>query len=134
MLGGEEKTRLTFLNKAIDCFHSAYRLYPQNADISMYLGRTFDGLRKFDEAEKWWQIALQWGDGSRLIHHYYGDHLMAVGNYRLAVDHYIPAMHRQTGWKRTLLEKKINHAVGLIEKKRKESPPVPPAAAPDAPK
>lgn len=123
MLGENVKTRDVFLARALDSFRTAYRLYPQNADISMYLGRTLDGMRRLEEADGWWQTALQWGDGSRLVHHYYGDHLMALGKYEEASVHYIAALHRHEGWKRELLQRKFTRAVELVRQQKQKTPP-----------
>ena len=49
------------------------------------MARNLDALRRFDEAEEWHLKALAWGDGSRLIHWFYADHLAAMGRYISAV-------------------------------------------------
>lgn len=116
-LSNDDKVTATFVKKALESFEAAYRLYPQNAYTSMYIGRTLDGMRRFEEAEKWWRRALAWASGSRLINHYYGDHLMAMGRYHEASLHYIAALHRQGGWKRKMLEKKVTRATEMARKK-----------------
>jgi len=115
---GELINSEVFFTKAIDRFTEAHNLYPQNANVSANIGRTLWKLRKFNEAEIWFQRALEWGDGSRLIHWWYADLLFSMGRYREALDHYIPVFHKHSGWKRELIQDRINKCM-----ERLKSPP-----------
>ena len=128
-----------FLRKSLDRFKVAHRLYPQNANISANIGRTLDGLGRFEEAEGWWKKALQWGDGSRLIHWYFADHLFAMGRYEEALEHYWSALHKHSpeGWKRKKIQEGIDRCEKAIkarnERKAAPAPPPPPPVAPPLP-
>jgi O-antigen ligase len=134
-----------FLKKSIDRFKDAHQLYPQNPNISANIGRTLDRLGRKEEAEEWFQKALQWGDGSRLIHIWYADHLFLMGRYREALDHYIPTLHKhaQGAWKRTHIQERINQCIQILSKQQQaekerqaegqpkgESQPKPPPVSP----
>jgi|GEM_PF-560346 len=115
---GEENDKLQFLHKALDAYRKAHSLYPQHPDISATVARTLDRLRRFEEAEQWFHKALRWGDGSRLIHEWYADHLMATGRYQEAVDHYWPALHRHDDRRREGIQKKLERCLELLKKQR----------------
>jgi O-antigen ligase len=105
-----------FLKKSIDRFITAHNLYPQNANICANIGRTYDQLNRLEDAEAWFQRALQWGDGSRLIHWWYADHLFLSRKYREALDHYIPVFHKHGGWKRAMIQERINQCYERLKK------------------
>ncbi len=126
--------QLQFLRKSLERFMEAHRLYPQNAMISANIARTLDRLRRSAEAEAWWKKALAWGDGSRLIHWRYADHLFDTGRYQEALDHYWPALHKyaKDGWKRQKVQEGIDRCKKALEEQRKRAtaPPAIPAPAP----
>ena len=124
-----------FIKKSLDRFLVAHRLYPQNANISASVARTLDGLGRFEEAEKAWKKALAWGDGSRLIHWYYADHLYRVGRYQEALDHYWPALHKhkQGGWKRQKIQEGIDRCEKALKAQRERNAAPAPAVTPPAP-
>lgn len=113
-----------YILKALERFKTAHRLYPQNADISANIARMLDSIGSFDEAGGWFSEALEWGDGSRLIHWFYADHLMATGRYQEALDHYgyIVHRHKYGGFKRNAIQKSIDRCNELL---RKAQPPPP---------
>ena len=130
--------QMQFLKKSLDRFMVAHRLYPQNASISANIARTFDRLRRPDDASEWWEKALAWGDGSRLIHWWYADHLFSVGRYAEAREHYWPALHKHSmdGWKRPQIQESLdrcNKALKEIEDRKNATPAPPPPPAPAAP-
>ena len=119
-----------YLRTALTRFKKACALYPQNADYAMFTAVTLDQMGKSEEAEPWWKKALQWGDGSRLIHHAYGDHCMLRGKYEEALSHYFWALHKSAGPTRELLDRKQKRAQELMKKKAAAGAPPSPSFAP----
>lgn len=128
LLSGDQSIQLKFLTKALDRFKTAHQLYPQNPYISMYIGRTLDRLRRSEEAEQWFRKAIAWGDGARIVHHYYGDHLMAMRQYKDAREHYYAALHRYEykDWQRADLDKKLQNCDRMLQKQHDAKIPVAP--------
>ena len=132
-----------FIRKSLDRFMAAHRLYPQNANISANIASTLDQLRRFEEAEEWWRKALEWGDGSRLIHWRFADHLFRVGRYEEALEHYWSVLHKhkQGEWKRQKIQEGIDRCEKALKKQRERNatppagtlPPPAPVAPPPAP-
>ena len=124
-----------FVKKSLDRFMGAHRLYPQNATISANVARTLDALGRFEEAEGWWKKSLKWGDGSRLIHWYYADHLYRVGRYEEALEHYWPALHKhkQGGWKRQKIQEGIDRCEKAIQARNNRKAAPAPAVVPPLP-
>ncbi|HEX2747596.1 MAG TPA: O-antigen ligase family protein [Verrucomicrobiales bacterium] len=139
--------REVFLKKSIERFKMASRLYPQNPNFCANIARTLDALRRYEEAEEWFQIALQWGDGSRLIHWWYADHLRTTERYQEAIEHYTVAAHRHKigEKKRNEIERRLRECIELVKKQREaeklrlqgvkvpgapEPPPVPAPVSP----
>ncbi|HWB07016.1 MAG TPA: O-antigen ligase family protein [Verrucomicrobiales bacterium] len=125
-----------FLRKSIERFKAAHELYPQNPNISASIGRTLDDLGQREEAEEWFRKALRWGDGSRLIHLYFADHLMVTGRYQEAIEHYTAVLHKQGDWKREYANKRLQRCIELLRKMRekerqeKEKQKTPPSSPP----
>lgn len=125
LFDGSPRFQEPYIKKALDHFRSAHRLYPQNADISATVGRMLDSLGRYDEAEEWYLKALAWGDGSRLIHWYYADHLQAMKRYDEALHHYWRILHKHKygGFKRVSIQRSIDRCNEL---KKQQAAPLPP--------
>ena len=124
-----------FIKKSLDRYMVAHGLYPQNASISANIARTLDGLRRFEEAEEWFGKALEWGDGSRLIHWWYADHLFATGRYAEALDHYFSALHKhkQGEWKRQKIQEGIDRCEKALKRQKQRNAVPVPAVPPPVP-
>ena len=121
-----------YVEKAIEHFEQGIRLYPPHPYMAMWLGRSCDALQRYDEAGRWFETALRWGNGSREVHHKYGDHLVFTKRPAEALPHFVAAMHRypRESLDRLELQAKINYC--MAEAKRGSAPvPVPdPAETP----
>lgn len=137
-----------WLKKALERYRKAWQLYPQNSDFSAFIARKLDHMarieesadarmRRLEEAEEMFAEALKWGDGSRQIHWWYGDHLFELGRYEEALLHYLPPLHRYSpeGFRRPAIQAKFEECLRRIEAKRKADeekrkaegpPPAPP--------
>ncbi len=122
---GSPKFQEPYYLKALDHFREAHRLYPQNADISATLARNLDALGRLEEAEEWHRKALAWGDGSRLIHWFYADHLKAMRRYEEALRHYWPILHKHKigGRKREAIQRSIDQCNELLRVQKAAPPP-----------
>jgi O-antigen ligase/Tfp pilus assembly protein PilF len=127
LFDGSPRFQEPYYVKALDHFRAAHRLYPQNADISATVARNLDAQGRFDEAEEWHRKALAWGDGSRLIHGFYADHLMVMGRYEEALQHYWAILHKYSigGRKREAIQRSIDRCNQLLKKRAVLPPPAP---------
>jgi tetratricopeptide (TPR) repeat protein len=119
-----------YVEKAIEHFEQGIRLYPPHPYMAMWLGRSCDALQRYDEAGRWFATALRWGNGSREVHHKYGDHLVFTKRPAEALPHFVAAMHRypRESLDRLELQAKINYC--MAEAKRGSAPVPEPAETP----
>ena len=120
-----------FTEKAIGHLENGIRLYPPHPNMALWLGRSCDALQRYDEAESWFQQALRWGNGSREVHHKYGDHLVFTGRPAEALPHFLAAMHRypEGTIDRWELKAKVNYCLAEAKKRSSSAD----AAIPPAP-
>jgi O-antigen ligase len=129
-----------FTEKAIGHLENGIRLYPPHPNMALWLGRSCDALQRYDEAESWFQQALRWGNGSREVHHKYGDHLVFTGRPAEALPHFLAAMHRypEGTIDRWELKAKVNYCLAEAKKRTlpqstdpaQQSGPSPPESSP----
>jgi O-antigen ligase len=113
-----------FTEKAIAHLENGIRRYPPHPNMALWLGRSCDALQRFDEAESWFQLARRWGNGSREVHHKYGDHLVFTGRPAEALPHFLAAMHRypEGTVDRWELQAKVNYCLAEAKKRQAEPP------------
>ena len=83
-----DTVRRNYFQKAVDAYRAGLQIFPQDENMLVRLGQSFDGLRCYSEAEEAYQKALQSDPNLGLIYGYYGTHLQAMGQTEEALDAY----------------------------------------------
>ncbi len=116
LLGGNP----VFLKASIERFKAAHELHPYNAVVSSNIATTYDALRNNEEAEHWFQLAIRWARGSRLIHWRYANFLMRTGKYEEASALYWAVVQRYepTTWQRASVQRSLDRSNELLRRRR----------------
>jgi len=101
-------------SEAIEAYQAGLRLFPDDLRLQLRLGRAYDLLNRFDEAETYLGKALVWDPNFSNVYAYYGLHLYAQGRYKKAERFYLKA--------KSLGETQISpQGLSEIERQRKAS-------------
>jgi hypothetical protein len=71
--------RNDYLGRAATAYERGLKLFPQNETMLVRSGQVMDALRRFGEAEDFYQKALAWDPNLLVIRDYYEKHLTAEG-------------------------------------------------------
>jgi len=80
--------QLDFLFQARDSFETGIKLFPEDLDILLKLGRVYDALKDFPSAEKIYGRAIDADPNLGMVYAYYGLHFHEQGMFKLAREQY----------------------------------------------
>ncbi len=71
--------RAVLFEKAIDAYRGGLKHFPQDENLMVRLGQSFDGALRFDEAEPFYVNAIRSDPNLGVLYAYYGSHLHLTG-------------------------------------------------------
>ncbi|MGC3989297.1 MAG: hypothetical protein QM796_06395 [Chthoniobacteraceae bacterium] len=77
-------TQLSLLFQARDYFETGIKLFPEDLDILLKLGRVDDGLKDYTSAEKIYGRVIDADPNLGIVYAYYGLHFHEQGQFKLA--------------------------------------------------